>query len=43
MVRRMRSTAAVAFRWRGLKRPRKGSFHTGSRSVALDSVSFNAV
>ena len=43
VVRQMRSTAAAALRWRGMTRHSSGTFHSGTRSVALDSVSFSAV
>ena len=39
----MRLTACRALRWRGMRGARAGTFHRGSTSVALDSVSFRAV
>ena len=43
VVCRIRLTAWRAFLWRGIKGARAGTFHRGNTSVALCSVSFNAV
>ena len=43
VVARMISTASVARRCRGMKYDSAGTFYSGSRSVARDSVSFSAV
>ena len=43
VVSLMSSTASAALRCRGMSGCRKGSFHSGSTSVARCSVSFSAV